>query len=124
MVVGFVKDQAFDATVADYDELATIGILDNAGDIKTDTIVGDAANVTTDLSAPSDGVWADGEVITLRVNVSGAGVVTYLVDGVAPTGAVAYTFADTTIVTPYWYHIHVAGSSAGIIWQEFEFGLQ
>jgi hypothetical protein len=125
MVVGFAKDETFTATVANYNDLATIGILDNAGDIKTDTIVGNATNVTTDLTAPANsGVWADGAVHTMRVNVSAAGVVTYLLDGVAPTGAVAYTFTDGLNVTPYWYHIHVAASTAGIIWQEFEFGLQ
>tara|TARA_Y100001973_G_C5131648_1_gene298093 strand:- start:132 stop:1013 length:882 start_codon:yes stop_codon:yes gene_type:complete len=134
VVIGFAKDEAFNATVADYDELATIGILDGAGDVKTDTIINGGANVTTDLTDITD--WTDGDIKGFIVKVSGTGEVTYLISdngdnsGVAgatyaaSTDAAAYSFDNGEVVTPYWYHIHAAASSAGIVWRSFEFGLQ
>ena len=128
VVMGFAKDEAFDATVADYDELATIGILDGAGDVKTDTIINGASNVTTDLTSVTD--WTDGDIKGFIVKVSATGAVTYeIAEGDGGTystsaQAVAYSFDSGEVVTPYWYHIHAAASSADIIWRKFEFGLQ
>ena len=134
VVMGFAKDEAHTATVANYNDLATIGILDAAGDVKTDTIVGNAANVTTDLTDITD--WTDGDVKGFIVKVSATGEVTYLISNngdssgttgaayAASTDAVAYTFTDGLNVVPYWYHIHAAASSAGIVWHSMEWGLQ
>jgi len=128
VVLGFAKDEAFNATVADYDALATIGILDGAGDVKTDTIYNGASNVTTDLTSVTD--WTDGDIKGFIVKVSETGDVTYMISegdgGTYSTSpqAVAYSFDSGEVVTPYWYHIHAAGSAAGIIWRKFEFGLQ
>ena len=134
-LVGFAKDEAFDATVADYADLATIGIVaDATGVVSTNTIVGGASNVVTELTSVTD--WTDGDVKGFKVLVSAAGVVTYEIsdngDSAGTSGAtygssaqaVAYTFTDGLNVVPYWYHIHAAASSADIIWRSFEFGLQ
>ena len=132
---GLVEIRDDIATVdIDTDALATIGILDGAGDVKTDTIYNGASNVTTDLTSVTD--WTDGDVKGFKVLVSAAGVVTYEIsdngDSAGTSGAtygssaqaVAYTFTDGLNVVPYWYHIHAAASSADIIWRSFEFGLQ
>ncbi len=122
---GFVKDEAFAAAPDDYNDLATLACM--AGDIKTQTIVGNATTVATDLtSGGGDGAgnWADTATHTFEVRVSAAGAVTYLLDNVSPTGAVAYAFTSGLNVTPFWYHIHDGDGTCAIVWQEFEFGLQ
>ena len=122
---GFAKVEAFNANPDALDELATLAVM--AGDIKTQTIINNATTVTTDItSGGGDGAgnWADTATHTFQINVSAAGVVTYLIDGVAGTGAVAYTFDDGEVVTPYWFHRHDSDVGGAIVWQEFEFGLQ
>lgn len=121
--LGFAqKDEAFTATTDDYTDAAWMSVI--SGDIKTQTIIGNASTVTTDLTAPNSGDFADGETHTLAVYVGSTGVVTYKLNGATPTGAVAYTFADTLLVTPMWFHRFDATSPGAIVWKEFEFGLQ
>jgi len=119
---GFAKVEAHNADPDDLDELATMAVM--AGDIKTQTIINGASTVATDLTAPSSGDWADGATHTFKIMVSAAGVVTYELDDTAPTGAVAYTFDNGEVVTPYWFHRHDSDVGGAIIWQTFEFGLQ
>ena len=116
------KDEAFTATTDNYTDSAWMSVI--SGDIKTQTIIANAATVATDLTAPSSGDWADAASHTFKIMVSAAGVVTYELDDTAPTGAVAYTFADALLVTPMWFHRFDATSPGNIIWQTFEFGLQ
>lgn len=78
--------------VAAYDEKAMIALRDNAGDIGTFTSLA-GSDTNTDLAATD---WVDDAVKTLRINVSAAGVVTYLINGAADANAVAFTFADAT----------------------------
>jgi len=119
---GFAKVEAHNADPDALDELATMAVM--AGDIKTQTIINGATTVATDLTAPSSGDWADGATHTFKIMVSAAGVVTYELDDTAPTGAVAYTFDNGEVVTPYWFHRHDSDVGGAIIWQTFEFGLQ
>ena len=83
-----------------------------------------ASTVATDLTAPSSGDWADGATHTFKIMVSAAGVVTYELDDTAPTGAVAFTFDNAEVVTPYWFHRHDSDVGGAVIWQTFEYGLQ
>jgi hypothetical protein len=119
---GFAKVEAHNADPDALDELATMAVM--AGDIKTQTIINGNSTVATDLTAPSSGDWADGETHTFKILVSAAGVVTYELDDTAPTGAVAFTFDNGEVVTPYWFHRHDSDLGGAIIWQEMEFGLQ
>ena len=119
---GFAKVEAHNADPNALDELAAMHVV--SGDIKTTTIINNASTVTTDLTAPSSGDWADGATHTFKILVSAAGVVTYELDDTAPTGAVAYTFDDGEVVTPYWFHRHDSDVGGAVIWQTFEFGLQ
>tara|TARA_R110001592_G_scaffold269274_1_gene535587 strand:- start:327 stop:1178 length:852 start_codon:yes stop_codon:yes gene_type:complete len=119
---GFAKVEAHNADPNALDELAAMHVV--SGDIKTTTIINNASTVTTDLTAPSSGDWADGATHTFKILVSAAGVVTYELDDTAPTGAVAYTFDNAEVVTPYWFHRHDSDVGGAVIWQTFEFGLQ
>ena len=119
---GFAKVEAHNADPDALDELATMACM--AGDIKTQTIINGASTVATDLTAPSSGDWADGATHTFKIMVSAAGVVTYELDDTAPTGAVAFTFDDGEVVTPYWFHRHDSDVGGAVIWQTMEFGLQ
>ena len=119
---GFAKVEAHNANPDALDELAAMHVV--SGDIKTTTIINNASTVTTDLTAPSSGDWADGATHTFKILVSAAGVVTYELDDTAPTGAVAFTFDDAEVVTPYWFHRHDSDVGGAVIWQEMEFGLQ
>ena len=121
--LGFMKDQAFAAAVDDTDDAAWIQVL--SGDIRTQTIVGDAGNVNTDLtSGGGDGAgnFADGATHTFVVQVASDGKVTYKIDGAAPTGAVAYTFTSGLNVVPHFYFLHDSDICETIEWQTFEWG--
>ena len=122
---GFAKVEGHQDDPDDLDELATLAVM--AGDIKTQTIINGATTVATDLtSGGGDGAgnFADGGSHEFTINVSSAGAVTYLIDGVAPTGAVAYSFDSGEVVTPFWFHRHDGDIGGAIVWETFEFGLQ
>jgi len=115
---GFRKVEAYQANIDDYDEMAALNVI--SGDIKIETILNNAATVTTDTTLN----WADTATHELEVRVSAAGVVTFMVDGSIPATTAAYTFDDGEVVVPFFYFLHVASSTAGIILKEFECGLQ
>ena len=119
---GFAEVEAFTATTDNYTDAAWMSVI--SGDIKTQTILANASTVATDLTAPSSGDFADGATHSFEIRVSATGVVTYLLDDETPTGAIAYTFADGTEVTPMWFHRHDSDVGGAIVWQSFEFGLQ
>lgn len=115
---GFRKVAAFNKDINSYTDMACLNII--SGNINIETILNNDPTVTTDTTQD----LADDGSVVLRVNVSNTGVVTYLIDGSAPTTTAAFTFDDTDEVTPFGYHIHAAASSMGIIYKELEFGLQ
>ena len=79
---------------AAYDEKAAIG--HEAGTMNTLTSL---AGSDTDTTLAD--TWADDEVKELAVLVSSAGAVTYEIDGSSDANAVAFSFADATVVVPY-----------------------
>lgn len=106
--IGFVEPAAAYVAAIDtpakvksaYDEKAIFSLADAAGDIDIDTSLA-GVDVNTDTTTVD---WVDDAVKTLRIDVSATGVVTYKLyaAGVEDTsvGAVAFTFADDTFVTP------------------------
>lgn len=100
--VGFRKVEAYQAAIDDYDEMACLNVI--SGDIKIETILNGGATTTTDTTDN----WADAETKTLRVEVSAAGVVTYKIDGSAPTTTAAYTFDDAEVVVPFIYLLNAS----------------
>lgn len=115
---GFRKAEAYQAAVDNYDEMAALNVI--SGAINIETILNNGATTTTDTTD----TWADTEQHTLEVYVSGAGVVTYKIDGAPPTVTAAFTFADGEVVVPFFHFLHAAASTAGIVLDEFECGLQ
>jgi hypothetical protein len=112
--VGFREAEPMNAVFDDYTDLASIGLI--SGDIYIETIAANAATTSTDTTDN----WADAAVKKLCVYVSDAGVVTYKIDGIAPTTTAAYTLADGLPVIPFIHYIHdtdLAGEIDLTLWE-------
>ena len=95
---GFAKVDVHRAAIDDCDEMAGFNII--GGVVNTETVINNAATVTTDTTLDD---WGDGEVHRLKILVSKAGAVTYEYDGATPTVTVAYSFDIGEVVTPTLY---------------------
>lgn len=115
---GFRKLEAYQANIDDYDEMACLNVI--SGDIKIETILNNGATSTTDTTNN----WADAETHTLEVYVSGTGVVTYKIDGAAPTTTATFTFDTGEVVIPFFYFLHDSDVAGAVVLQEWEVGLQ
>jgi predicted RecA/RadA family phage recombinase len=115
---GFRKLEAYQANIDDYDEMACINVI--AGAIYTETILNNNGTVSTDTT----NTWADGATKTLEVYVSSAGVVTYKINGAAPTTVVAFTFDDAEVVIPFFYFLFDTTAPGAITLISWEVGLQ
>jgi hypothetical protein len=115
---GFRKAEAYQANIDDYDEMACLNVI--AGNITIETILNNAATTSTDTTDD----FADGETHTLEVYVSAAGVVTYKIDGVAPTVTAAFTFDAAEVVVPFFYFLHDTDIAEQTCLVEWEVGLQ
>ena len=114
---GFRKAEAYQADFNNYADQAALSA--KSGDITLTTIVGGAATVETDTTDD----WADTEEHEFEVNVSAAGVVTYKIDGAAPTTVAAYTFTDGLRVMPFFHYLHDTDIAGAIIISKWESGL-
>lgn len=115
---GWRKAEAYQANIDDYDEMACLNAI--SGAINIETILNNAATVTTDTTD----TWADTISHSLQVNVSASGVVTYLIDGVAPTTVAAYTFDAAEVIVPFLFHLHAVDLDDTFVLREWEVGLQ
>ena len=106
--IGFRKQEANQAAIDDYADMAVINVI--AGDIKTETIVGGAATVTTDTTDN----WANLASKVVEIQVSSAGVVSYMVDGSEPTTVVDYTFTDALTLIPFVYFLQNATKTVSL----------
>ena len=99
LIIGFRKAQAFDATLANYTDFATIGIVGtaNPNTIKIQTQVNTGGVTTTDTTQ----TVADAAIVQLKVKVSAAGVVTYELNYAATTVTAAFTFDTADVVIPF-----------------------
>lgn len=115
---GFRKMEAYQANIDDYDEMAALNVI--SGNITIETILNDGDTTSTDTTDD----WDDTETHELKVMVDEDGVVTYTIDDRAPTTTKAFTFDDGEVVVPFFYFLHAASSTAGIVLKEFECGYQ
>lgn len=133
LCVGFRKKEAYQANVDDYDEAAFLNVI--LGDVKIESILNNAATVTTDTLFN----WADNETHELRVEVRGREV-RFKINGV-PVGeqvrfdgngaaitaqdtasVAAYSFDSGEEVVPFIFFLQ-ATTSPGKVWlKEFEYG--
>jgi len=100
--VGFRLVEAMNAVFANYTTYATIG--PDAGTINISTELAGAGIVTTDTTQTA----ADASSHKYCVKVSSAGVVTYTIDGAAPTVTAAVTLTSGISVIPF---VHFVESS-------------
>ena len=119
--VGFRKVQTYQATVpAGYTDYATIGIHGTSGLIELQTQVGSGGNTITSTTQSATAAT----IFTVEVLVSGAGVVTYLLNGSTPTAVAAYTFTNALTVIPYIIYTTPAGGHAEADLVSYQCGFQ
>ncbi len=122
LYIGFRKQEAYQGTFTAYTDYAFIGVEETQNSALI-TIADELNGGGTTYTNTTD-AWADGETHTLRVNVSAAGVVTYLIDGVAPSATHAFTFDNTDVVMPCLYFLHGTTTPGEIHLIEMECGFQ
>jgi len=116
---GFRKAEAYQGNLDDYDEMACLNVI--SGNINIETILNGDTTDTTDTTDD----WADNEEHTLEVYVSAAGVVTYKINGAAPTVPAAFTFDADEVVVPFFFMLHATAAQAGsVLLESWEVGLQ
>lgn len=115
---GFRKLEAYQAAIDNYDEMAALNVI--SGNITIETILNNGATTSTDTTDN----WADTETHTLEVYVSAAGVVTYMIDGAAPTTTAAFTFDTGEVVIPFLYFLNDTDLAGEVNLISWEVGLQ
>jgi len=115
---GFRKAEAYQAAIDNYDEMAALNVI--SGNIYIETILNNAATTSTDTTDN----WADLAAHTLEVYVSSAGVVTYKIDGAAPTVTAAFSFDAGEVVIPFFYMLNDTDLAGEVALQAWEVGLQ
>lgn len=110
-VIGFRKVEANNATFANYTDYAAIGMI--AGTSPTNVVTVTELNAGGQTITDTTDAWGgDGTTNTLRVLVSAAGVVTYTINGAAPSVAAAFTFDNADVVVPFIRITHSATPTA------------
>lgn len=124
LIIGFRKCQAFDATLSNYTDFVSIGIVGtaNPNTIKIQTNIGSAGVVTTDTTQ----TWADNAVHSLSILVSSAGVVSYQIDSLPPTviPTLTYTFTSGICVIPFVRFTEAADVTAYAVMSNLQMGYQ
>lgn len=119
--IGFRKQEANQATYTTYTDYAMIG-LNNAVNPAT-IIIEDRLNSGVAVQTNTTDAWVDGGTHTLSITVSSAGVVSYTIDGVAPTATHAFTFDNGDVVSPFFHFVHGAAAPGAIEWVSMSCGL-
>lgn len=114
--LGFRERETLQANFDDYTDAAGLNVI--LGDIYRETILNNAATVSTDTTLN----WADGETHTLEVRVVGRNAY-FFVDGVRPniTGA-QYTFASGLFLVPSVFFLQATTSPGKVFLKELEVG--
>lgn len=122
LLVGFRKAEAYQADEASYADYALIGTVgtSNPNLIKIETEAAGGGTTTTDTT----NTWADAASKALCVKVSSAGVVTYTINGAAPTATAAFSFTAADVVIPTIYFLHGADVANTVTLQSWDSGLQ
>lgn len=116
--IGFRNVAANQANIDDYADMAVLNVID--GNITIETIKSSAATVSTDTTDN----WANGETHELRVSVDATGIVTYQIDGEAPTVTAAYQFTNGLNVMPFFYFLQDTGLAGAVPLMVWECGYQ
>jgi hypothetical protein len=114
-LVGWRKNEAVQANVDDYDEMAAVNVI--LGDVKVETILNNAATTTTDSTQN----WADGETHTIEVRLVGR-LVAYYLDGAPLSGIPTYQFDSGEVVVPFFFFLQATTSPGKVWWKYVEIG--
>ncbi len=120
LIIGFRKAQAFDATLSNYTDFVSIGIVGTAAKIETQTQLASGGVVTTDSTQTA----SDGVAFQVKIKVSSTGVVTYEYNYAAPTVVAAYTFAANLVVVPFIRFVEAADLTTQAATNYLEIGFQ
>ena len=120
LLAGFRKAGINNVTYTSYADYAAIGTI--AGGVATGAI-----NIATEndgSGSPTDttDTWADGATKTFEVRVSASGVVTFLINGVAPTVPASQTFDSGDAVIPFVHFIQHADIAGAVTIGRWEVG--
>lgn len=107
--IGWRKSEAFQANVDDYDEAAWVNV--NLGQLQTETILNNAATVTTSVTGST---WLDDATHTVEVCIKGRKA-HYYYDNVEVQKTVAYNFDTSEVIEPFLFFLQ-ATTSPGKIW--------
>jgi len=99
LIIGFRRAAAFNATLGNYTDFASIGLVGVAdpNTIQIQTQLNTLGVATTNTTQ----TVADATRVQFKVSVSAAGVVTYQVNYAAPTVTAAFTFDTGDVVIPF-----------------------
>lgn len=110
-----------------YADSAFIGVTTNAGAIKTSTSLASTVTLTSLAHAAASVAGTATTGLDFKLLVSATGVVTYTIDGAADASAVAFTFANGTVLVPAIATVGANGTgsvASPIVLQEYECGFQ
>lgn len=109
--VGFRRAETTNATIDNYLDMAALCIeaATSPALIHIETILNNGGTTTVDTTD----TLADATSTVWRINVSAAGVVTFLIDGVAPTATSAFTFDDGDPVIPFLDFLQANAAQTG-----------
>ncbi len=103
--VGFRKAAAYTANLDDYTDMAALNV--QAGTVNLETILNNAATTTTDTTEDV----ADGETVTLKVEVLTDGTCRYYVDDTQVLTSDTFTFDAGDVLVPFLFVLN--GADAG-----------
>lgn len=120
-IVGFRKQQAYQATViTGYTDYACIGIAGTSAKIQLKTQKTSGGETLTDTTNTVSATTT----VTFKVLVSSAGVVTYTINGSAPSSTASYTFTTGLTVIPFIVYQTPAGGHAEADLVNYQCGFQ
>lgn len=118
LLAGFRRAEANNITYTSYLDYGAIGVIASAdpGAINIAQEINNAGTAPTDTTD----TWADAATKVLEILVSSAGVITYRINGSAPTVTAAQTFDDGDPVIPFVHfiqHTDIAGAVTINSWE-------
>lgn len=122
LIAGFRRCEANNITYTSYNDYGSIGVIASAdpGAINIAQEINAAGTSPTDTT----NTWADGATKVFEIRVSATGVVTYLINGVAPLVVAAQTFDDGDPLIPFVHFIQASDIAGEVTVNTWEAGLQ
>jgi len=122
LYIGFRKVEANQADFNSYTDRAFIGLdaTVSPGNVVLNTELNSGGSTTTNTTD----AWADAASHTIKVLVSAAGVVTYTIDGSAPSATAAFTFDNGDIIMPEIFFLNGADVAGDVEIETLKIGFQ